>query len=286
MRPLKPIKQIVREHRELPAKSTHERAKTLEIRDPYYNRPLKPLVIESAAEMIAKLETMGPPPEYARFGPHSFMSGSVVLISNDGWKGHALDVSLRLAHHFAYQKRRRTLYLNSIVRQDALGRKFKHLMGKSHKPNGLLQLATIQEGKGGEGLASLVESIIEEQIDVLILNSWEWAALTGTERGRLMSALHHLHMSLGICIVVFKLGMLSLITDIHIDLREENELLPTLYNDDLTIPSEEEKPIYMTKPKENNDEKKTTQAIVINDLEEVMGTGAHVTANQEREVMT
>jgi hypothetical protein len=155
-------------------------------------------------------------------------------------------------------------------------------------PNGLLQLATVVHGAAGEGINSLISAIRESKYEVLILNSWEWGAFTSKQKRQLFEAIDYLVEITRITIIIFtsakaenispgyyrngKLGMLSDLADGVIDLRKENPLLPTLYNDDLAIPTEEVKPIYRTSRKEKKDEKKQTQDIEINSLEEVMGT--------------
>lgn len=247
-----------------------------------------PINIDTEAEALAYEAKYNPPRELATFGELKFMSESIYLVSNDGWKGHSLDVSMRLAHHMAYVSKKKTLYVNSIINKVALGRKFGSLVGKKHVPNGLLQLATVVHGSAGEGINSLIGAIRESKYEVLILNSWEWAAFTTKQKRQLFEAIDYLVEITRITLIIFtsakaeqitpgfyrhgKLGMLSDLADGVIDLRKENALLPTLYNDDLAIPSEEVKPIYRTSTKEKKDEKKHTEAIGINSLEEVMGT--------------
>ena len=287
MRPLKPIKQA--QHNSRYIQDNKHIPGLLYISEPEYTgRKLKPLVVETADESIARANSTPPPKELARFGKLRFMSQSLVLISNDGWKAHLLDASLRLAHHFAYTQRRKTLYMNSIVRADALSRKFKDLVGASHRSNGLLHLSTAMYGALGEGLASLFDAISSEGIEVVIINSWEWGAFTSSEKHYLFKVIRELSSASDLCVIIFSsasakslmpgfrrqglLGMLSFISDAQIDIRTENELLPALYEGNLTPPEEEVKPMYMTAPKEKKDESKHIGSIQINDLGEVIGT--------------
>ncbi len=287
MRPLKPIKQA--QHNSKYAQDKTHIPGRLYVSEPEHTgRKLKPLLIETAEESIARANQTPAPKELARFGKLRFSTESLVLISNDGWKAHSLDVSLRLAHHFAYTERRKTLYMNSIVRADALSRKFKDLVGTSHKANGLLHLSTAMHGALGEGLTSLIEAIVKERVEVIILNSWEWGAFTSKERNLLFVTIDELCENTNVTFIIFtsakaktlspgysrsgKLGLLSYVSDMHIDLRSENDLLPALYSDNLTAPEEEVKPVYMTAPKEKKDESKHIGSIEINDLGEVVGT--------------
>jgi hypothetical protein len=289
MRPLKPIKQA--QHNNKYAEDKKHIPGRLYVSEPEYSgRKLRPLVVETFEESIARANQTPEPKELARFGKLRFRSESLVLISNDGWKGHSLDVSLRLAHHFAYAERRKTLYMNSIVRADALSRKFKDLVGSSHKSNGLLHLSTAMHGAVGEGLRSLIEAIVKERIEVIVLNSWEWGAFTAKERNQLFLTIDELCENTNVCIIIFtcakakslspgnyrsgKLGLLSYTADMHIDLRTENELLPALYGGGLKAPDDEVKPIYMTTEKEKKDESKHIGSIEINDLGEVVGTSS------------
>lgn len=176
----------------------------------------------------------------------------------------------------------------SIVRADALSRKFKDLVGASHKSNGLLHLSTAMYGALGEGLASLFDAISSEGIEVVIINSWEWGAFTSSEKHYLFKVIRELSSASDLCVIIFSsasakslmpgfrrqglLGMLSFISDVQIDIRTENELLPAMYEGNLTPPEEEVKPVYMTAPKEKKDESKHIGRIKINDLGEVVGT--------------
>lgn len=284
MRPLKPIKQ---------AQHFSSRAATIDAGKLIPTEPIPelkgmPIRIETVQESFDHLEKVKPLEEMARFGALQFNSSSLYLVANDGWKGHTLDVSMRLAHHFAYVKKRKTLYINCIVDRVSLGRKFKALVGKKHIPNGLLQLATSAHGEAGSGISTLVESILKERVEVVMLNSWEWGAFSRSEKRKLFQAFDWLTEITGATIVIFtsakaesisvgnyrfgKLGLLADLADAVIDLRQPNALLPTLYNDDLTIPSDDVKPVYMTKPEDTKVVSEMVSAININDLAEVMGT--------------
>lgn len=287
MRPLKPIKQAQHFSGSIPTKLLPS--------EPILCKGKVPINVYTEADALAYDSKYTPLKQLASFGELKFMSESIYLVSNDGWKGHSLDVSMRLGYHMAYVSKKKTLYVNSIIDKVALGRKFSSLVGKRHKPNGLLQLATVVHGAAGEGINSLIEAIRESKYEVLILNSWEWGAITTKQKRKLFEAIDYLVELTRITIIIFtsakaenitpgyyrhgKLGMLGDLADGVIDLRKENALLPTLYNDDLAIPSEEVKPIYRTSHKENKDEKKQTEAIEISNLEEVMGTN-HVSNRQ------
>lgn len=288
MKPLKPIKQAQHNSRHIPA-APQIPSGHLYIKEPEYTgRKLKPLRVETAEEMIARANSTPPPKSLARIGSMEFTSESLVLISNDGWKGHTLDVSLRLAHRFAYSERRKTLYMNSIIKADALSRKFKDLTGSTHKANGLLHIATAMHGALGEGLASLMESIIKEGIEVLIINSWEWGAFTSREKQYLFRTIREFCNESKLCIIIFSsasanaispgfarqglIGFLSHLADININLRQENPLLPALYEGDLNAPADEVKPTYMTVVKEKKLKREHKGSIEINDLGEVVGT--------------
>lgn len=284
MKPLKPIK---------PAAHNTAKVHVLPMSKLVATEPLPttkdvPVTIDTVDESFARLDNTKPLAERARFDELRFSSKSLYLISNDGWKGHTLDVSLRLAHHFAYVKKCKTLYLNCIVDKVAVGRKFKSLVGNKHVSNGLLQLATMLHGEGGTGISTLVEAIARDKIEVVILNSWEWAAFSKAEKRKLFRSFDWLSEVTSATVVIFtsakvetisagnyRKGLIGFLADIAegvIDLRKENALLPTLYNDDLTIPTDDVKPVYMTTPDEKKDEGGTTGAIKTNDLEQVVGT--------------
>jgi hypothetical protein len=292
MRPLKPIKQA--QHNSSRVSSADAIGKMIPI-EPIPDTKGMPILVETVEESFKRVENAKPIEELACFGKLCFRSSALYLISNDGWKGHTLDVSMRLAHHFAYVKKRKTLYVNCIVDRISLGRKFKALVGKKHIPNGLLQLATSAHGEVGSGLSTLIDAIQKQKIEVVMLNSWEWGAFSTTKKRKLFQVFDWLTELTNVAIVIFtsakaesisvgnfrkgRLGLLADIADAVIDLRAPNALLPTLYNDDLAIPSDEVKPVYMTKPDEKKHEGEQVVSIEINSLEEVMGT-PHVSNGQ------
>jgi hypothetical protein len=216
-------------------------------------------------------------------GKASFEECDLYVISDPGWAGASLDASLRLALQVAHAKAEKTFYINVLVNREACYRKLSSVLGQMRPPDVPLQIASITDGSLAEKIGAIAEKVKRENIKVVILNSWEWAAFTPAERSRLYRGIGMLRQMTRACVILFTsekaqrlapeahkrgpLGMLAFLSDAIYDLHSENEILPALHKI-FSPPQENIIPSYM-KPKPEKTQKPANE---INRLEEVAGT--------------
>jgi hypothetical protein len=238
---------------------------------------------ETLGYFLKRMENTPRPRVLWKSGKASFSECDLYVISDPGWAGSTLDASLRLALQFAHVKGEKTFYINSLLNREACYRKLALVLGDKRPADVPLQMVSITDGSLWEKLGAIAEKVKKENIKVVILNSWEWAAFTPAERARLYRGIGVLRQTTRACVILFTnekaerlapeankrgpLGLLAFLSEAIYDLHKENDILPALYKI-FSPPEEKIIPSYM-KPKPENQHKRTNE---INALEEVAGT--------------